>query len=282
MIEMIKEYDLAIAYRIYPKVSKNPIVFTDDKFKLSDLCLRSFKNSLGDLNVKMIVLLDNCPPEYRELFKKYFDEKDLELINLDGVGNLGTFGMQIDLLLEQEFSEIVYFAEDDYFYLPNQFEEMIKFLKDNDDVHFVSPFDHIDYYKYNFHNYKSEIRFSDKKHWRTVASTCLTFLTSKKTLDKTQHILKTYTIGNYDTSIWASLTKYNIYNPFQLFKYSKKPYFAGVFFKSWRYSSLQHLFGKKWTLWVPIPTIATHMEIEDISPTLDMLKIIINDIDFKQ
>ncbi|MBI5458142.1 glycosyltransferase family 2 protein [Methanobacterium sp.] len=271
---MRTKYDLTIAYRIYPKVSKNPLVFSDDKYKLSELCLRSLKESLGDLRAKLIVLLDNCPPEYIDLFKKYFDQEDLELIELDGVGNLSTFGMQIELLLEQNFSDVVYFAEDDYYYLPNQFSEMINFLEKNNDVDFVSPFDHIDYYKFNFHDYKNKIKFSEKKHWQNVATTCLTFLTTKKTLERTQNIFKTYAKGNYDTSIWASLTKFNIFNPFKLFKYKEKPYFIAVFFKSWRYSFIQHLFGKKWTLWTPIPTIATHIESEDVSPTINWLKII--------
>jgi hypothetical protein len=277
MIRMQNKYDLTIAYRIYPKVSKNPIVFSDDKYKLSDLCLKSLKNSLGDLKVKMIVLLDNCPPEYTNLFKKYFNEDDLELIELDGVGNQVTFGMQIELLLEQNFSDVVYFAEDDYYYLPNQFKEMINFLKDNNDVDFISPFDHMDLYNYNYHNYKSEIKISDRKHWRNAATTCLTFLTSKNTLKRTQNIFKTYTIGNYDTSVWSSLTKNNIFNPFKLFKYSKKPYFIGVFYKSWRYSFYQNLFGKKWALWIPIPSIATHMERKDLAPCFNWLKIIQNE-----
>ena len=134
-------FDVAICYRIYPKVSKDPVIFADDKFKLSELCLRSFRDSLGDLNFKMRVLLDNCPKEYEELFKKYFNEKDLELVNLNGVGNYATFGKQIDYLLEQNDSEYVYFAEDDYFYLPNTFIEMLDFMKSRNDVHFISPFD---------------------------------------------------------------------------------------------------------------------------------------------
>lgn len=54
-------YDLAVAYRIYPQVSKVPPVFSQDKYKLSEFCLKSFKNSLGDLRAKIIVLLDGCP-----------------------------------------------------------------------------------------------------------------------------------------------------------------------------------------------------------------------------
>ena len=51
---MVKETkDLAIAYRIYPGISKIPPIYSDDKFKLSELCLRSFKQSLGGLRVKI-------------------------------------------------------------------------------------------------------------------------------------------------------------------------------------------------------------------------------------
>jgi len=90
------EYDVAVAYRIYPKVSRVPPVFPNDKYKLSELCLKSFKDSLGSLKVKMFVLLDNCPPSYEDLFKRYFDEQDLEFIRLNGVGNRATFDMQIE------------------------------------------------------------------------------------------------------------------------------------------------------------------------------------------
>jgi hypothetical protein len=99
-------YDLAVAYRIYPKVSKVPPVFSDNKFKLSELCLRSFKNSLGSLKVKIWALLDNCPPEYEELFKKYFDINDLEIVKLPGIGDRGTIKKQVHILTEQNVSEI--------------------------------------------------------------------------------------------------------------------------------------------------------------------------------
>jgi hypothetical protein len=45
--------DLAIAYRIYPRVAKPAVAlpFSDDKLRLSEICLRSFKESLGGLRV---------------------------------------------------------------------------------------------------------------------------------------------------------------------------------------------------------------------------------------
>lgn len=97
---MEKNYDLTVAYRIYPKISRSPAVFSDNKYKLSQLCLKSFKESLGDLKVKLFVLLDGCPPEYEELFLKYFNTEDLEFIRLNSIGNLETFRIQIEILLD--------------------------------------------------------------------------------------------------------------------------------------------------------------------------------------
>jgi len=179
-----KDYDVTIAYRIYPEVSKNPAIFSKDKYKLAEFCLKSFKNSLGSLKVKVLAILDKCPPDYEYLFKKYFDEKDLIIINQRGIGNRATFGLQIETLLKQQFSNIIYFAEDDYYYLPSQFEQMISFLKRYSDVEFVTPYDHLDYYTSDFHRHKHETRAFKNKIWRTVNSVCLIFLQLKKLFKK--------------------------------------------------------------------------------------------------
>src|SRR5438270_8704113 len=88
-----KKYDVAIAYRIYPKVAKPALglPFSDDKYRLAEVCLESFRRSLGNLQAKIWVLLDGCPPHYTDLFRKYFDPEDLTLIPLQGVGNYQTF-----------------------------------------------------------------------------------------------------------------------------------------------------------------------------------------------
>ena len=140
----MSKYDVVVAYRIYPKVSKIPLVFRDSKYDLAKLCLKSFKKSIGTLKVKVIALLDNCPPEYESLFTKYFKVEDLELIKLDGIGNSETFKLQMQILLEQDYSQFIYFAEDDYFYLPGQFEKMVNFIKENPlDVDFISGSAHL-------------------------------------------------------------------------------------------------------------------------------------------
>src|SRR5579864_984045 len=111
------KYDLAVAYRVYPRVSGPALdlPFGDDKYSLSEVCLRSFKESLGNLRVKMWAILDGCPPEYEVMFRKYFDDSELVIVTLDSVGNLQTFATQIEMLLGQSDADLVYFAEDDYF-----------------------------------------------------------------------------------------------------------------------------------------------------------------------
>ena len=138
---MKPQYDLAIAYRIYPGVSKpaQSLPLGADKYLLSEVCFRSFKKSLGTLRAKIWVLLDSCPPQYEGLFRRYLDPEDLVVVRLEKAGNRATFARQIDILLEQCDADVVYFAEDDYFYLPGQFHEMLDFLVTQDDVNFVSP-----------------------------------------------------------------------------------------------------------------------------------------------
>ncbi|EKE04385.1 MAG: glycosyl transferase family 2 [uncultured bacterium] len=259
---MNSSYDLVIAYRIYPRVSKIPIIFSDDKYKLSELCLRSFKKSLGSLKIKMIALLDNCPDSYEELFKKYFTHEELDIIKLRGIGNLETFDLQVKLLSEQNYSESVYFAEDDYFYLPDQFHILLDFLKNNEDVDFISPYDHMDYYTNKLHNHSGSVKIFGGKHWREASSTCMTFLTTKTNLLKTSDVFESYARGNKDNSLWLSLTKYHIFNPVKTLLWS-------CVRRTWFHSWAQNFFGKRYKLWIPVPAVGTHMESGVVSPNVD-------------
>jgi hypothetical protein len=264
--------DLAIAYRIYPKVAETAVglPFSGDKLRLSEVCLRSLKDSLGNLRIKLWALLDGCPEEYEHLFRKYFDSNDLVLLPLRGVGNQATFAKQIEILLGQQESEIVYFAEDDYFYLPAQFSSMMEFLIQHQDVHFVSPYDHLDYYTMALHHSPEKSLTYGDKQWRTAASTCLTFLTRRTTLAETVAVFRNYKRRSLDCSLWLSLTKQRVFNPFffaaHLFR---NPLFCKIVLKSWFYFWPQILFGRKWTLWVPVPAVATHLDANALAPNVD-------------
>ncbi len=292
-----KGFDVTIAIRTYPgnKHSDSRPIFKSDRYKLLDVCLKSLKNSLGSLRIKMFALLDNCTPKWEDLFNKYFNKNELEVLHLKKAGEIGSMEVAMNILIKQKFSEIVYMAEDDYFYLPNQFEKMVEFFKkNNSEVDFITPYDHLDHYTLPLHNYQSKIKLFEGKHWRTVATTCNTYLTSKKNLIKTKDIfLKSYSsqkiFTNFilkkknflnkifrdflprsaDADVWLSLTKMKIYNLFKILKYrSQNPQMFGIYFRTWRYNWKQVLFGKKWNLWCPIPSIATHMEKKHLAPAI--------------
>lgn len=289
------KYDLAIAYRIYPRVSRRPPIFENNKFKLSELCIKSFKDSLGSLKVKLYVLLDNCSPKYEDLFKKYFMNEDLKLIRLKGIGNLGTFYLQLKMLTEQENAEIVYLAEDDYCYLPNQFQKMVNLLKRDPEIDFITPYDHSDYYNYPLHNYQSKVKYFSNKEWKTVSCTTCTFLTTKYTLNKTKKIFKKYSFARNhfrkkffkknkylsdlfleffsnatDSDIWISITKINVFKLFNIIKLriQNREIFS-YYFRAWRFNWKQIMFGRKWSLWCPMPSIATHMESGFLAPNIE-------------
>lgn len=266
-----QNYDLAIVFRVYPKISKNTPVFKNDKYKLVKLCLKSFKLSLGSLRSKIWVLLDDCPSKYEDLFNKYFNSEDLEIIKLDGIGNYATFGLQIKILLEQNFSNIVYLAEDDYYYLPNQFEKIILFLKNHEEAHFITPYDHLDYYLLEFHSNPTIGKKFLDKYWRCVDTACCTFLTTKEILFKTRKVLNLYSKKlTDDAAMWVCLTKHKIFHIFRILKFyfhDRKVFkiYLVAWLRGWKYI----LFGKKWKLWAPIPTIGTHMSEKYLPPRID-------------
>ena len=268
---MIKKYDIAIAYRIYPKISKVPPVYPDDKYKLSELCLASLVKSLGDLKVKWFVILDDCPPEYHAMFQKYLIDEDTDYIPTKVKNNGKTFGMQMDLLLNQNFSEKIYFAEDDYFYLNDSFKELTDAI-DEPGFDFISPYDHPSLYTSEYHNRKNFIKFTGKRHWRSCGSTTMTFLTTKKTLRKTESVFRTYIHKNYDNSLWMTLTRENVNNPFRFIKLLRKDsHTLKVFVKAWIYTPFRVIFGKKYSLFTPIPSMAQHLDNKCMALGIDWI-----------
>jgi hypothetical protein len=271
MRNMKKKYDLAIAYRIYPRITKPVVGYPDDKLKLSELCLLTLKEALGSLKVKLWVLLDKCPEEYTLLFQKYFPAEDLRLIHLKGIGNQATFGLQIYILTHQTDAEFVYFAEDDYFFLPDAFPRMLSLMRHNSDVHFVSAYEHPDYYTLFLHPKKYQIKIFEDQRWRTTIGTTCSFLSTKTILIKTADVFNTYyKERNYDVSLWMSLTKANVLNPVRigLFILKYRDFFK-MTARSWIHCSKQILFGKRWNLWVAHPSLATHMEKKTVAPFVE-------------
>ncbi len=268
-------YDLAVAYRVYPKISTSgnpPPIFPDDKLKLSEFCLRSFKNSLGGLRTKMWAILDDCPPSYEELFRKVWPAEDLVVIkHSPKLGGGGTLYEQVCILVEQTDAEVVHFAEDDYFYLPGQFKIAVDFLKQNPDADFVGPFESHDLYIIDLHNMRFEQREFAGRVWNSCISSTHTFLARRSALIESQNLHHRYYrkrkggIVN-DLSMWVALTKKRIFNPVKFVQWSLtgawlpgRWFWAASMVIAWYFCWRQILFGRKYKLWSPHPCVANHM-----------------------
>ncbi len=259
--------DLAVAYRIYPGISKSPAFFSTDKFKLSEMCLRSFRDAIRGLRVKVWALLDGCPPEYESLFREVLGDCSMEIVPLNKIGNLCSFELQIDILAEQTEAPFVYFAEDDYFYLPGALEKMIAFMRQNADADFVTPYDHPDSYYSSSRHERHLVRPFRDSYWRTASSTCLTFLTSRENLVNTQRLFRSYSRGNMDCPIWLSLTQKWGLCDFRVHWHDIFRFKTWLKTLRWGYGAL--FFGRRYRLWTPMPALATHMESSGLSPVIE-------------
>ena len=275
-------YDVAVAYRIYPKVSNtcnnHPPIFAEDKLKLAELCLKSFKKSLGGLRVKLWAILNDCPPAYESIFTKLWAPEDLVLLRYPGVGAGTTLHEQARILIEQTDAEIVHFAEDDYFYLPDQFHLAVNFLKQNLDADFVTPYENFDYYTADLNKLPYETRAFGGKEWNSCVSTTHTFLAKRASLIECQDVFHRlfrdlHGKGIPDLAMWMALTKKRAFNPVKFVRWLvPHRFWAGSMVLAWYYCWRQILFGRRYTLWSPHPTIATHMLAGLEAPGVDWQK----------
>ena len=250
--EIRDDFDLAVCYRIYPGVSANPILGFKDKLALVQLNLETFKEAIGDLKVKMWVLLDNCPPAYQELVAALFPGMPMEIIKLNGEGNWATFVRQIGILGGQRDADLVYFAEDDYLYLPRSLELAVAFLKRHPEADALTLADHSDYHRRYVDRIRSRRHMEDGRCWRTVVATAMSFMIRREVLIETGDVFKTYGRGNSDLGLWMALTKLRVFNPWCCVRGFGDGIFipgsqALAWWHAWRYI----LFGRRRTLWAP-------------------------------
>ena len=265
-----RRYDLAVCYRIYPGLSGRPALGFTDKLTLVRANLRSFKAALGRLNVKMWVILDKCPPAYHELVTGLFAASDLEIIPLAGAGNEATFSRQVQLLSTQTVADLVYFAEDDYLYLPQSLEKAAAFMQRHPEADFATLYDHADYHAKYVHRLRGPEFNEDGHRWRSVTSTCLTFMARRSVLAETAGVFETYGRKNSDLGLWMAMTKTRVANPWCMVRsLGDGLYFTASHLLAWRHCWRTILFGKRRTLWAPVPSLATHLETTGLAPGVD-------------
>ena len=144
--------------------------------------------------------------------------------------NLGINGTALKQyeLAEQVDDDIILFQECDYVYRPSVGTKMVEAIK-----HFglLSPYDHPDYYnRYDIHPKETELFIFNNEHFRRTKRTTMTFGMTKEVFMDSREILDKY--GYLDNEVWTELATH----------------------------------GHK--LYTPIPSYATHMVADYLSPAI--------------
>ena len=75
--------------------------------------------------------------------------------------------------------------------------------------------------------------------------------------------------------LWMALTKLRVFNPWCSIRgFGDGKFIPGSQALAWRHAWRYILFGKRRTLWAPIPTLATHMEKRSAALDVDWEQIL--------
>jgi hypothetical protein len=197
----------------------------------------------------------------------------IQVINTPRFGNAATFAKQIEILLGQSEAAVVYFAEDDYLYKPDEFRKMYDLITTQPGVDFVSCYCHSDLFTHPIHQHRRRTMFVNNRLWLGASSTCLTFMTTQRVLRETRDLFMTFCAGSWDSSVWLGITRTHVLNPAAYFRFRRDAYCMKILRKAighgWR-----HLpFLRRYALFVPFPGIGTHLEAQFVSPETDWLQV---------
>lgn len=264
------KYQLAIVHRVCPVLAKTAAVYSD-KLAMVEATTDSLAKALLGVRTRLIVLLDGCGDEYAHLFDRFFANGqvpgvDYERIATDAIGNHATYRRQLELLSESaQEARFLYFSEDDYIYETGAFRAMMAFLEEPG-VDFVTPLDHPDSYaKDNPNVAESIIRCSQDCHWRSVASTCCTFMLKSETLARARKSLSYYAEGGTDFVMGELLTKRDVYSARKVlggalrYVLTRRNWMTAIPAYSWLKLGLRLPLAPRFTIWSPMPTLAVHL-----------------------
>ncbi len=207
------------------------------------LALRSFLNAFRHVRERASITFVNdgpMPEERVEFMKKWG-----EVVPLPGLGNSPSYRETIRMATALPADQLVYFAEDDYLYTEEALIALLAAFDELPTVDYVTLYDHLDRYTRtdDSRSGRSRIYLAGGRHWRTVDSTCMTYGARIARLRSDAWIQRLGTIPRTprDRTMWR-MTQ-----------------------------------GEKWFFWKlpkrtligPVPSLATHMDLNGIAPNVD-------------
>lgn len=218
----IKELSIIVRTYTSTEVEKSKIMLDQNKFRIFEKqkieytlrtinsliisCKKALKN-FKNFKISLLITDDNSSEENLSLIKKLINSSNLnyKIISLqrdklnEMIKKKDEYGKDISegmisnmsnilksiLLTKDEVNDLVYFVEDDYIHDENAISEMLFAFERltsqlGKDV-FLCPAD----YPYLYNKIEdTKIFLGNKRHWRTVKETLITFMTSKEMILK--------------------------------------------------------------------------------------------------
>lgn len=137
--------------------------------------------------------------------------------------------------LELGDRDLVYFCENDYLHVGGWVDKVLELFDTFDVPGYVALYDHLDKYADSYSNLVSRIYLTEKCHWRTVPSTCGSFVVNKAILHE-DHDVHTTFYSDHDKFIQLGETRGRI-------------------------------------IITPIPSLSTHCEVEWLAPIVNWKEI---------
>jgi hypothetical protein len=235
------EGGMKVFYRLSPKNSAHEARrprHAFNKLELARFCLKSFVEAFSEIKPKTTFILDNCDPDW-DLMISGLVPWAYEIERINRIDNTPPMGYDHtsyykQLDMAKEVNDYVWFQEDDYVYLPGAGKKIEEALKV---LEFVSPYDHLEFYTrtLEFHKPPFDIRLVGDQHWRTIDFNTMTWGCHSERITKYWDTL--HLRGVWDKDTWTEMAKH----------------------------------GAK--LWTPIPSLATHMHRDFLSPGIDWEEI---------
>jgi hypothetical protein len=206
-------------------------------------CFNNFLKACADVVPNINIICDGKCPAWVWLTEEPY-------MQFENVGNAQSFWRTYNEALKHQDDDWIYFAEDDYIYLPNAMKELQLAIQ-NLGVDFITLYDHPGRYEHlpehNLTDGKNTIKLSGSRHWRSSPSTTMTFAASVKALRACHDLFDEWTNRSGFTVSWELFPR------------------------------VQGLKGDKdygFRLMGPIPSLATHCVTGYLSPCIDWEGII--------
>ena len=221
-----------VFYRIYPGNNGRSPIFSDDKIGLVRFCLRSFVEAFKASSPHVTFILDSCDSGYRNWIEKHVPFEK-EILSFVGLGHVGSFFKQVELACKLEQDDLVFLAEDDYYYVGEAGPKLAAAMERFD---FVTPYDHAARYSIEQERAPCYVSFYGGHHWRTQCSTCLTFGARVDRLSQVKETI--FRHGVSDHPMWVQILR-------------ERP---------------RILKRRTYRLYGPIPSLATHLVAGQLAP----------------